>query len=40
MALKAGLVRADHLDRDGEDGPDLLFVSAPAPAPVGRGPGR
>ncbi|QQQ77918.1 GNAT family N-acetyltransferase [Saccharothrix sp. 6-C] len=27
VALNAGLTRAEHLDRPGEDGPDLLFAA-------------
>ncbi|WP_158840294.1 GNAT family N-acetyltransferase [Saccharothrix deserti] len=38
VALKAGLGRAEHLDRDGEDGPDLLFTAGWAPSPPVKGP--
>ncbi|ONI87187.1 hypothetical protein ALI22I_22285 [Saccharothrix sp. ALI-22-I] len=38
VALKAGLTRAEHLDRPGEDGPDLLFTAGWAPSPPVKGP--
>ncbi|MCC8244651.1 GNAT family N-acetyltransferase [Saccharothrix luteola] len=38
VAVNAGLTRADHLDRPGEDGPDLLFAAGWAPSPPVKGP--
>jgi RimJ/RimL family protein N-acetyltransferase len=38
VAVKAGMVRAEHLDRPGEDGPDLLFTAGWAPSPEVKGP--
>ncbi|MFD1146310.1 GNAT family N-acetyltransferase [Saccharothrix hoggarensis] len=38
VAINAGLTRAAHLDRPGEDGPDLLFTAGWAPPPPAEGP--